>query len=120
MGWGGGSWGGGKGGKDQGKGGKGKSFGPPPVNWNVADLDKACIDKLPSSGVAVFQGRPEDCLEYSERLRQALDEYEPDEVRFDNIDVSKVEWEGVSFSVLLDVLKDKMVITKRFKAFKCG
>jgi hypothetical protein len=53
-------------------------------------------------------------------LREALDEFGPGNFRFENIDVSKVPWEPLSFSVLTDLLRDYQVETKRFKAFRCG
>jgi len=113
------SWQGGGGGGKGGYGGGGKA-GPPQVNYNVPGINNASIEGIPNAGVAVFQGDPDQGVEFAERLREALDGYAEGEANFENIDVSKVAWDPIAFSVLLDVLSEKAIRTKRFKAYKCG
>lgn len=89
-------------------------------NFNLPDIPDACIDKLPQSGIAIYRGSPDRAVDFCEALRAKLSEYEWGDVTFDNIDVSQVEWNALNFSVLLEVLQEKGISTKRLKAFKCG
>lgn len=81
---------------------------------------RSSINGLPHRGVALFQDSPDKQIEFCEALRSQLEEYGHGEVRFDNIDVSKVQWPSLDFVSLMDILKEKSVCTERFKAYKCG
>mmetsp|Transcript_88205 Transcript_88205/g.224560 ORF Transcript_88205/g.224560 Transcript_88205/m.224560 type:complete len:463 (-) Transcript_88205:79-1467(-) len=88
-------------------------------NFNVPELQQACISGLPSHGVAVFRGSSEQTVEFCEALRQRMTGFQPGQCAFDNIDISQVVWDSLSVSLLIDILQEKQASTKRFKAFKC-
>mmetsp|Transcript_76662 Transcript_76662/g.173393 ORF Transcript_76662/g.173393 Transcript_76662/m.173393 type:complete len:445 (+) Transcript_76662:139-1473(+) len=108
-----------KGGKGGGKapGGKapGGNFTP-----NVDGMPSSCIDHLPKAGVAVFRESTELAVDFCEKLREAMAEYESGQVFFENIDISQVQWNVLNFSVFLEVLQEKEAVTKRLKVFKAG
>jgi len=117
-----GSWplwgGGGAGGAARGGGaGPGTNFA---ANYNVPDLPKAQIEGLPKNGVVVYRGDPERLVDLCEALRVELDQYGFGECVFDNIDVSQVQSQSLSFSLLMELLQEKGTSTKRLKAFKCS
>jgi len=89
-------------------------------NFNLRDVPKACIERLPKGAVAAYRGSPDQANDFCEALRTQLSDYGWGEVNFDNIDVSQVQWDALSFSILMDVLIEKGVSSVRFKAFKCG
>jgi len=108
--------------KSRGKGGSkagGKSEGK---GWskNVPGMPNSTIDYLPEAGIAVFRESADQAVDFCDQLRIALESYEYGEAAFENVDVATVEWSTLSFQLLLDVLQEKNVSTKRFKAFKCG
>lgn len=92
----------------------------PPVSRNVPGMANSSIAGLPLRGVAVFRDEQEKALDWCEQLRVALDQYAPGEVSFENIDVSMVQWSSLDFSLLVDVLSERYVSTRRLKAYKCG
>jgi len=89
-------------------------------NFNVPGVPQACIERLPKGAVAAYRGAPESAADFCEALRSQLSAYEYGEVSFDNIDVSQVQWDALTFSGFIDVLQEKGIATVRLKAFKCG
>jgi len=106
-------------GKGPGKG-PGKGFGAPAVNFNVQGVAGTSIEVQPAGLVAVYRGSGDNAMDFCEKLRQAVKEYKWGECKMDNLDVSQVQWNTLSFSVLLDILQEGGIATKRIKAFKAN
>jgi hypothetical protein len=89
-------------------------------DFNIPDLPGAHISGLPNAGVAVYQGNATRLLDFCEALRVAMEPYSQGSVKFENIDVSKVAWDSLHFSLLCDCLVAKEAVAKRFKAYRTG
>merc|ERR1719221_1178515 len=75
---------------------------------------------VPEKGVAVFGDGEDKQVDFVEEFRRNVEQYEPSEHKWDNIEVSKVNWTSLNFVLLLDIMKEQRVWTERLKAFKCN
>lgn len=88
-------------------------------NWEQL-AQRTGIWQLPNRGVAVFHESPAHAETFCSKLKEELQRYEFGAVRFENIDVSSVNWEEGHLSQLFKILQMAGASSQRIKAFRCG
>lgn len=87
---------------------------------NLPGLPRSQISGLPSRGIAVFKDEANKQVDFCEEIRKAMAAHKGRKISFDNIDVSQVQWSGMTFSLLIDLLKETGATAVRWKSFKAG
>ncbi|CAK0859122.1 unnamed protein product, partial [Prorocentrum cordatum] len=59
-------------------------------------------------------------VDFCEEIRKAMAAHKGRKISFDNLDVSQVHWSGMTFSLLIDLLKETGATAVRWKSFKAG
>eukprot|EP00435_Cladocopium_sp_Y103_P019028 s1616_g4.t1 len=97
----------------------GCSTGSNSGNWEQL-TQMTGIWHLPHRGVAVFRDAAAHAETFCGKLKEELQRYEFGAVRFENIDVSSVNWTEGHLSQLFHTLRMAGASSQRIKAFRCG